>query len=105
MKWKIPLFKIYWDNEDIQSVANISTKVNGNFTMACAAWTGCGNFTNNGQNLLGYFKITGVKTDWEGKFNMINQNNSIALNADYILYPHSNKSPDTIKEVKKIYYL
>lgn len=82
-----------------------NTKLDGNFTMACAAWTGYGNFTNTGQNFIGNFKINGVKTDWEGKFNLVPENNQIALKTDYIWYPKNNKTSDNIEEVKKTYYM
>ena len=85
--------------------ALFNTKFDGNYTMACAAWTGYGNFTNNGQNFLGNFKIKGVMTDWEGIFNLAPENNKIALKADYIWYPHANKSEGSIKKVKKTYYM
>ena len=85
--------------------ALFNTKINGNYTMACAAWTGYGNFTNNGQNFLGNFKINGVMTDWEGKFNLIPENNQITLKTDYIWYPHGNKTYYNIKKVKKTYYM
>ena len=85
--------------------ALFNTKFNGNYTMACAAWTGYGNFTNNGQNFLGNFKIKGVMTDWEGTFNLVPENNKIALKADYIWYPHANKSNGSIRKVKKTYYM
>ena len=73
--------------------------------MTCAAWTGYGSFTNNGQNFTGNFKILGVKTDWEGKFDLIPENSTIALKADYIWYHHANKNDGSIKKVKKTYYL
>lgn len=85
--------------------ALFNTRFNGNFTMACAAWTGYGNFTNSGQNLLGNFKINGIMTDWEGTFNLLSENSQITLKTDYILYPHDNKTSDNLKEVKKNYYL
>ena len=85
--------------------ALFNTKLNGNYTMACAAWTGQGNFTNNGQNFLGNFKIDGVKTDWEGTFNLVPENNRIALKTDYILYHHANKNDGSIRAVKKTYYI
>lgn len=85
--------------------ALFNTKFTGNYTLACAAWTGYGNFTNTGQNFIGNFKIDGVMTDWEGTFNLISVNNQIALKSDYIWYPHSNKIPNKIKKVKKTYYM
>ena len=85
--------------------ALFDTKLDGAFNMACAAWTGYGNFTNTGQNFLGNFKIDGVKTDWEGTFNLVAESDRIAFKTDYILYPHDNKTPNNIKEVKKTYYM
>ena len=85
--------------------ALFNTKFNGNYTMECAAWTGYGNFTNTGHNFLGNFKIDGVMTDWEGTFNLVQENNQIALKSDYISYPHDNKTPENIKKVKKTYYM
>ena len=85
--------------------ALFNTKFTGNYTMACAAWTGYGNFTNTCQNFIGNFKIDGVMTDWEGTFNLIRENNQITLKSDYIWYPHDNKTQSKIKEVKKMYYM
>jgi hypothetical protein len=85
--------------------ALFNTKIKGNYTMACASWTGYGNFTSNGQNFLGNFKINGVKTDWEGTFSLIPENNRMALKADYIWYHHANKNDGSIRTVKKTYYM
>ncbi|MCZ3367493.1 MULTISPECIES: hypothetical protein [Methanobacterium] len=85
--------------------ALFNTRVDGNFTMTCAAWTGYGNFTNNGKDFLGNFKINGPISNWEGKFNLIPKNNQIALKTDYIWYPNGSKAPNNIKEVKKTYYM
>ncbi|MEL7669210.1 hypothetical protein [Methanobacterium sp.] len=85
--------------------ALFNTKINGNYSMACAAWTGYGNFTNTGQNFIGNFKINGVKTDWEGTFNLVPESNKIVLKADYIWYHHANKNDGSIRKVKKIYYM
>ncbi len=85
--------------------ALFNTEIDGIFSMNCAAWTGYGNFTNNDRNFVGNFKIIGVKTDWEGKFNFVPENNKIALKADYIWYHHANKTDGSIKKVKKTYYL
>ena len=85
--------------------ALFNTRIDGIFNMTCAAWTGYGSFTNNGQNFTGNFKILGVKTDWEGKFDLIPENNTIALKADYMWYPHGNKADNSIRKVKKTYYL
>ncbi len=85
--------------------ALFNTKIAGNYTMVCAAWTGYGNFTNTGQNFLGNFKISGLMTDWEGTFNLVPEDMHMALKTDYILYPHGNKTSENIKEVKKTYYM
>lgn len=85
--------------------ALFNTKFNGVFNMSCAAWTGYGNFSNDGQNFPGYFKINGPMTDWEGTFNIAQENNRIALKADYIWYPHANKTSWNVKEVQKTYYM
>jgi hypothetical protein len=85
--------------------AMFSTKLDGTFDMACAAWTGYGNFRNDGQNFLGHFKIDGQMTDWEGTFNMVQEDNRIALKSDYIWYPHDNKTSENVKEVHKTYYM
>ncbi|OEC86098.1 MULTISPECIES: hypothetical protein [Methanobacterium] len=85
--------------------ALFNTKLSGNYSMACAAWTGHGNFTTNGQNFLGNFKINGIKTDWEGTFNLVPENNRMALKADYIWYHHANKNDGSIRVVKKTYYM
>ena len=85
--------------------ALFNTKLAGNYTIACAAWTGYGNFTNTGQNFIGNFKINGVKTDWEGTFKLAPENNKIELKADYIWYHHANKNDGSIKKVKKTYYM
>lgn len=85
--------------------ALFNTKLDGTFNMACAAWTGYGTFKNDGQNFLGNFKIDGQMTDWEGTLNFTQENNGIALKADYIWYPQGNKTPQNTKEVHKTYYM
>ena len=42
--------------------AMFQTPVTGHFDMNCAAWTGYSNFTNNGTDFIGDFKIDGPKT-------------------------------------------
>ena len=46
------------------------TPLTGHFDMSCASWTGYSNFTNNGTNFLGKFKINGPDTDWEGTIDL-----------------------------------
>lgn len=85
--------------------AMFNTKLDGTFNMACAAWTGYGDFSNDGQNFIGNFKIDGQMTDWEGALKFTQENNKIALKADYILYPNDKKTPQNTKEVHKTYYM
>ena len=85
--------------------AIFNTNFDGVFKMKCAAWTGYGNFSNNGRNFPGNFKINGPLTDWEGTFYVVQENNRIALKADYIYYPHGQKSVDNVRKVKKTYYM
>lgn len=76
---------------------------NGVFNMSCAAWTGYGNFSNDGQNFLGNFTINGPMTYWGGKFNLKPDGNRIKLEMDYIWYP--NKSPEKVKKVQDTIYM
>ena len=43
-------------NRDFKK-AMFQTPVTGHFDMSCAAWTGYGNFSNNGTDFPGNFKI------------------------------------------------
>ena len=81
------------------------TPVTGHFDMACAAWTGYGNFSNNGTDFLGNFKINGVDTDWEGTFKFVLDGNKIDIITSYILYPVGQKVPGKIIQVNKTYYM
>ena len=85
--------------------ALFNTKFNGEFNMNCAAWTGYGNFSNDGQNFPGKFKINGPMTDWEGTFHVIQANNRIILKADYIMYPNNNRNYNNVVKVNKTYYM
>ena len=85
--------------------AMFDTKFSGIFNMSCAAWTGYGNFSNNGQNFTGNFKIDGALNDWEGNFSFIVNGNRIAVPASYIAYPNGDKSPERITRVNKTYYM
>ncbi|MEL7669275.1 hypothetical protein [Methanobacterium sp.] len=83
--------------------AMFNTKFDGIFNMSCAAWTGEGNFSNNGQNLTGNFKIDGPMTDWKGTFNVKEDGNRIKLQMNYIWYPHG--SPQKAKNVQEVIYM
>jgi len=85
--------------------AMFETDFSGSFDMVCASWHGGGNFSNDNGNFTGTFKIIGAATDWEGKFVVVPENNRIAILADYIYYPHNQKSPEKIKKVNKTFYL
>ncbi|MCK9152010.1 hypothetical protein [Methanobacterium alcaliphilum] len=80
--------------------AMFGTKLNGTYTMECAAWTGGGNFTNDGQKFSGTFYIIGLLTDWEGNFTLSQENSRIKILSSYIYYPHGDKSPGKIKKVE-----
>ncbi len=83
--------------------AMFSTRFDGTYNMSCAAWTGNGTFSNNGENLLGTFQINGQMTYWEGNFTMKPNGNRIEVHSDYIWYP--NNSPEKAKRVNKITYM
>jgi hypothetical protein len=83
--------------------AMFNTCFDGVFDMSCAVWTGTGNFTNDGQNFLGNFKIDGPMTDWKGTFNVKEDSNRIKLQMDYVYYP--NKDPQKAKNIQEIIYM
>ena len=91
-------------NRDLKK-AMFVTPVTGHFNMSCAAWTGYGNFSNNGTDFPGNFKIDGPVTDWEGTFKFVSQGNKIAIFTNYILYPHDQKENGKIQDVNKTYYM
>ncbi len=83
--------------------AMFNTKFNGTFNMSCAAWTGTGSFSNNGQNLTGKFKINGPMTYWTGTFNVKEDGTRLKLQMDYVFYP--NNSPQKAKNVREVIYM
>ena len=83
--------------------AMFNTRFNGTFNMSCAAWTGKGSFSNNGQNFTGKFKIDGPMTYWTGTFNVKEEGSRIKLQMNYIWYP--NKNPQKAKNVQEIIYM
>ncbi|WP_052374323.1 hypothetical protein [Methanobacterium sp. SMA-27] len=91
-------------NKDFKK-AMFVTPLTGHFNMSCAAWTGYGNFTNNGTDFPGNFKIDGAVTDWEGTFKFIPDGNKIAIITSYIWYPHGQKATGPIHNVNKTYYM
>jgi len=80
-----------------------NTAFDGVFNMECAAWTGYGNFSNDGQNFTGNFTINGPITYWEGTFNLKPDNNRMRLEMDYIFYPNNN--PKNVKKAQDIIYM
>ena len=91
-------------NRDLKK-AMFETPVTGHFDMKCASWTGYGNFSNNGTDFPGNFKIDGPMTDWEGTFKLTPDGNKIAISTSYIWYPHLQKVEGKIKQVNKTYYM
>lgn len=85
--------------------ALFNTRFDGVFDMVCAAWTGNGTFSNDGENFRGMFIIIGPATDWEGTFSLKQDINRIVLNMDYIYYPHAQKLAGNIKKVNKEIYM
>ena len=88
-------------NKDFKS-AMFQTPVTGHFDMKCAAWTGSSNFTNNGTDFIGYFKINGAKTDFQGTYKFVQDGNRIAVQTNYIYWfvGETNTS-----QVNRTYYM
>jgi hypothetical protein len=63
--------------------AMFQTPMTGHFDMKCAAWTGYSNFSNNGTDFLGYFKINGVDTDFQGTYKFVPDGTKIAVITSY----------------------
>ena len=88
-------------NKDFKS-AMFETPVTGHFDMKCAAWTGYSNFTNNGTDFIGYFKINGPMTDFEGTYKFIPQGTRIAVVSSYWYWAVNS----TIKkQINRTYYI
>ena len=73
--------------------------------MSCAAWTGYSNFSNNGTDFIGTFKINGQDTDWEGTYKFVPDGNKIAVITSYIWYPVGQEIKGKITQVNKTYYM
>lgn len=91
-------------NKDFKR-AMFVTPLTGHFDMTCAAWTGYGNFSNNGTDFPGNFKINGPDTDWEGTFKFSPDGNKIAITTNYIYYPHGQKTQENIHYINRTYYM
>lgn len=88
-------------NKDFKS-AMFQTPVTGHFDMKCAAWTGSSNFTNNGTDFIGYFKINGVDTNFQGTYKFVQDGSRIAVQTDYVYWfvGETNTS-----QVNRTYYM
>jgi len=88
-------------NHDFKS-AMFQTPVTGHMDMHCAAWTGYSNFTNNGTDFIGYFKINGKDTIFQGTYQFIPDGSKIAVQTSYIYYfvGETNTS-----QVNRTYYM
>jgi len=88
-------------NHDFKS-AMFQTPVTGHMDMRCAAWTGYSNFTNNGTDFIGYFKINGKDTVFQGTYQFIPDGSRIDVKTSYIYYfvGETNTS-----QVNKTYYM
>ncbi|MEG3223986.1 MAG: hypothetical protein BME94_00305 [Methanobacteriales archaeon Met13] len=85
--------------------AVMNTRFKGYMNMTCAAWNGTTSFHNSISNFTGSFTITGTMTDWEGTYQIQNQQGHMVLIGDYIYYPHGNKQASTINRVQKSFYI
>lgn len=88
-------------NKDFKS-AMFQTPVTGHFDMKCAAWTGSSNFTNNGTDFIGSFKINGVDTNFQGTYKFVQDGSRIAVQTNYVYWfvGETNTS-----QVNKTYYM
>lgn len=86
--------------------AMFGTEFSGVYNMTCAAWTGGGNFSNNGKSFDGTFFIVGAATDFEGNFTLSLEGDRIKIVSTYILYPHGQPNSNNIqKVVDKVSYM
>jgi hypothetical protein len=88
-------------NHDFKS-AMFQTPITGHFDMSCAAWTGYSNFSNNGTDFIGNFKINGQKTNWEGTYKFVPDGNKIAVITSYIWY---SVGQTNTTQVNRTYYM
>ena len=77
-------------NHNIKS-AMLQTPMTGRLNMKCAAWTGYSNFTNNGTNFIGYFKINGVDTDFQGTYKFVPDGTQTSCNYQLHMESSENK--------------
>jgi hypothetical protein len=89
-------------NHDFKT-AMFQTPLTGHFDMSCASWTGYSNFTNNGTDFIGKFKINGPDTDWEGTYRFVPNGTRIAVVTSYIWYPVNQTN--NITKVNRTYFM
>jgi hypothetical protein len=85
--------------------AILNTRFKCHMNMTCAAWNGTTTFQNRISDFKGVFIITGPYNDWEGTYQIQEKNGRMVLGADYIYYPHGNKTQENIRSIKNSYYL
>jgi hypothetical protein len=86
--------------------AMFCTEFSGIYNMTCAAWTGGGNFANNGKTFNGTFFIIGKATDFQGNFTLSQEGDRIKIVSTYILYAHGQpNSTNKIKVVDNVDYI
>ncbi len=83
--------------------AVLNTQFKGYMNMTCAAWNGTSHFQNNLTNFTGNFTITGTMTDWQGTYQIVDENGRMVLVGDYTYYPVDN--PANVKRVQKSFYI
>lgn len=85
--------------------AMLNTQFKGYMNMTCAAWNGTSYFQNDRTNFTGTFVITGTMTDWEGTYQIVDENGRMVLVGDYIYYPHGQPNSPKLKKVQKSFYI
>jgi hypothetical protein len=101
---------VTWDtiqyllNREYQEVV-LNTRFQGYMNMTCAAWNGTTHFQNNLTDFTGSFNITGTMTDWEGTYQILEENGRMILIGDYIYYPHGQPNSPKLKRVQKSFYI
>ena len=85
--------------------AVLNTRFTGYMNMTCGAWNGTTHFQNDLTNFTGSFSITGTMTDWEGTYQIVDENGRMVLVGDYIYYPHGQPDSPKLKRVQKSFYI
>jgi hypothetical protein len=82
--------------------AMFQTPIAGHFDMRCAAWNGYSNFTNNGSDFIGEFKINGQMTDFQGNYRFVQDGNRIAVITSY---NYNFVGQTNTSQVNRTYYM